>query len=152
MDKLDSSILNSLQDDFPLDEKPYDILAQRIRIPVELLWERIQKMCENGLIRRIGVSLDSAKFGFVSTLAAVSVPAAQVEQAAQIMVAFSEVTHCYLRKDKFNIWFTIIAANNERIEYILDQIRSLLLLDDSRILNLPAKQVFKLDARFNPAS
>src|SRR3989339_343698 len=105
MNKLDSIILNILQENFPLDEKPYDILANRLRIPAELLLERIQRMCEDGLIRRIGVSLDSAKFGFVSTLAAISVPADQVEKAAKVIGGFSEVTHNYLRKDVFNIWF-----------------------------------------------
>jgi len=99
------------------------------------------------VIRRIGASLDSRKLGFCSTLAAVSVEGL-VEQAAKIIVSFSEVTHVYLRKDHFNIWFTIIAVNNERIEYILHQIRTSLLLEESQVLNLPVKKLFKLNACF----
>jgi len=58
------------------------------------------------------------------------------------------VTHSYLRRDDFNIWFTIIADDEEKIKYILEQIRSALSLKSSQVLNLPMKRIFKLDARF----
>ncbi|MFA6425250.1 MAG: AsnC family transcriptional regulator [Phycisphaerae bacterium] len=149
MDELDNRILQALQDNFPLSAEPYDVLAQELQIARDLLWSRVQRMCEEGIIRRIGASLDSHKLGFSSTLAAISVSPDGVEQAAEVIAHFPEVTHSYLRKDIFNIWFTIIAADNERLECILHQISSLLSLDDSKILNLPVKRLFKLDARFN---
>ncbi len=152
MDKLDSSILNALQNKFPLSQKPYDILAKELGIDRDLLWNRVQQMLEKKIIRRIGASLDSHKLGFSSTLAAVSVPADRVDSAAEVISGFYEVTHSYLRKDVFNIWFTIIAADNEQLEYILGQIRSSLSLKDSQVLNLPVKNLFKLDARFNVKS
>jgi len=106
-------------------------------------------MLADKVIRRIGASIDSYKFGFCSTLAAVSVPPAAVERAAEIIGRFHEVTHSYLRSDDFNIWFTIIAPDNSRIDDILNQIRCSLSLEDSQVLNLPLKRMFKLDARFN---
>jgi len=104
-----------------------------------------------GVIRRIGASLDSRKFGFYSTLAAVSVEANLVDKAAEVIGRFPEVTHSYLRRDDFNIWFTIIAADEDKIEYILERIRSALSLKSSQVLNLPMKRLFKLDARFKSA-
>lgn len=148
MDKLDSLILKALQDNFPLSPNPYDILAKRLKISREILWERVKKLYKEGVIRRIGVSLDSRKFGFKSTLAAVSVPAKLVKKASKVIAQFPEVTHSYLRKDVFNIWFTIIARDDKRLKYILKKIQSQLSLEDSQILNLPAKRIFKLDARF----
>lgn len=148
MDKLDRRILKELQDSFPLSTKPYDILARRLKITSDDLWKRTRKMVKSGLIRRIGASLNSGKLGFSSTLSAVSIPADRVEQAAEIIGAFPEVTHSYLRKDIFNIWFTIIATDNEKINSILENIRSRFSLRDSQILNLPAKRLFKLDTRF----
>ena len=68
--------------------------------------------------------------------------------AAAIVARYHEVTHSYLRDHHFNIWFTIIAVNDEKIEEILGQIRISLNLDESDILNLPVKRLFKLDARF----
>ena len=69
-----------------------------------------------GVIRQIGAGLDSGKFGFCSTLAAVSVEPDLVEKAAKIIGEFLEVTHSYHRKEHFNIWFTIIAADQARVE------------------------------------
>jgi len=148
MDNIDRRILQELQDDFPLRERPYDIVADRLQITREDLWGRIQRMLDNGVIRRIGASIDSRKFGFRSTLAAVSVEPEIVERAAEVIGRFHEVTHSYLRDDVFNIWFTIIAVDDERIEEILEQIRSSLSLEKSKVLNLPVRQLFKLDARF----
>lgn len=149
MDKIDSRILRELQDDFPLKEKPYEIIAERLQISVEELWGRIQRLLDDGVIRRIGASFDSNKFGFRSTLAAVRVKPEQVEYASEIIGKFSEVTHSYLRKDEFNIWFTIIAADDKTIESILEHIRTSLSLEKSAVLNLPMKRLFKLDARFH---
>jgi len=148
MDKIDSRILRELQDDFPLCEKPYEVIAEKLQIPVEELWDRTQRMLDEGVIRRMGASFDSGKLGFRSTLAAVSVKPEDVDRAAEIIGQFPEVTHSYLRKDDFNIWFTIIAIDEKRIAAILAQIRESLSLDSSKVLNLPVKRLFKLDARF----
>jgi len=149
MDELDCRILEALQNDFPLSEKPYEIIANRLQIPCDQLWDRIQRLIAEGVIRRIGASLDSRKLGFCSTLAAVSCKADLVEQAAEIIGRFPEVTHSYLRNDNFNIWFTIISTDKERIQHILEQIRTSLSLESSQVLNLPIKHLFKLNARFN---
>jgi len=151
MDELDCRILKALQNDFPLSERPYEILAHKLQIPCDQLWNRIQRLIAEGVIRRIGASLDSRKLGFCSTLAAVSCKADLVEQADKIIGRFPEVTHSYLRNDNFNIWFTIIAADKERIEYILEQIRNSLSLECTQVLNLPIKHLFKLNARFKVA-
>jgi DNA-binding Lrp family transcriptional regulator len=148
MDKIDNQIIQELQDNFPLSERPYEIVANRLQISEEELWDRIQLMLDNGVIRRMGASFDSNKLGFRSTLAAVSVDSEHVDRAADVIGQFYEVTHSYLRNDVFNIWFTLIAVDNDRIENILEQIRKSLGLERSKVLNLPMKRLFKLDARF----
>ncbi len=148
MDKIDSRILQELQDNFPLSERPYEVVADRLHISKEELWDRIQLMLDEGVIRRMGASFDSNKLGFRSTLAAVSVDSELVDRAADIIGQFYEVTHSYLRNDVFNIWFTLIAIDDNRIESILEQIRKSLCLERSKVLNLPMKRLFKLDARF----
>jgi DNA-binding Lrp family transcriptional regulator len=148
MDKIDSQIIQELQYNFPLSERPYEVIAGKLKISEEEIWNRIQTMLDKGLIRRIGASFDSNKLGFHSTLAAVSVAPELVNRAAEIIGRFYEVTHSYLRNDVFNIWFTLIAIDDNRIENILEQIRKSLSLERSKILNLPMKRLFKLDARF----
>jgi DNA-binding Lrp family transcriptional regulator len=149
MDKIDSRILRELQDNFPLSEKPYEVIADRLQIPKEELWDRVRLMLDKGIIRRIGASFDSNKLGFCSTLAAVSVGPELVDRASEVIGRFYEVTHSYLRNDFYNIWFTLIAIDNDRIENILEQIRESLCLEKSKVLNLPMKRLFKLNARFH---
>lgn len=148
MDELDSRILHQLQHDFPLCENPYEVIAERLDISGEELWSGVQRMLDDGVIRRMGASFDSKKLGFSSTLAAVRVEPSLVERAAEVIGAFPEVTHNYLRNDIFNIWFTMIAADEARIERVLEEIRESLSLERSAVLNLPVRRLFKLDARF----
>jgi DNA-binding Lrp family transcriptional regulator len=148
MDATDRKILDAIQQDFPLSERPYEVLAQKLGIGSDELLERVSKLIGQGVIRRIGVILDSGGLGFCSTLAAVRVRGKDVDKAAEVIGRFSEVTHSYLREDEFNIWFTITAGSEERISRILEKVRAELGLLSSDILNLPAKRVFKLDARF----
>lgn len=148
MDDLDRRILDELQQDFPLEARPYEVLAARLGIEAELLWRRVETLLDRGVIRRLGASLDSRRLGFRSALAAVRVAPALVDRAAQTIGRYPEVTHSYLRDHEFNLWFTIIAVEEQRIETILREIRTELSLDPSDVLNLPRKQTFKLDARF----
>jgi DNA-binding Lrp family transcriptional regulator len=148
MDKINNRILKELQYNFPLSEKPYEVISERLQIPKEELWNRVQAMLDKGIIRRMGASFDSNKLGFCSTLAAVSVDPQLVDRASEIIGQFCEVTHSYLRNNVFNIWFTLIAIDNNRIENILEQIRKSLNLEKSATLNLPMRRLFKLDARF----
>jgi DNA-binding Lrp family transcriptional regulator len=148
MDELDYQILDVVQDEFPLSARPYEVIAGRLGISRDELWDRICKLVSAGVIRRIGASLDSRALGFCSTLAAVRIKAADIERAAEIIGKFPEVTHSYLRKDDFNIWFTIIAPDEKRIVEILEEIGEALSAQSSDILNLPMERVFKLDTCF----
>ena len=149
MDKLDCRILQALQKDFPLTPRPYEAISDKLNIPCEQLLARLQSFLADGLIRRIGASLDSRKLGYCSTLVAISVEDSVIEHAAEIMEKFPEITHSYLRSDHFNIWFTIIASDNKRIESIIEEIQIKLSLESSKILNLPMTRLFKLNACFN---
>jgi len=150
MDNLDKKILEELQHNFPIEERPYDKIAKKIGITPDELFARITKMHDSGLIRRIGVSLNSAKLGYASTLAAVRVKPDLIEKAADIISRYHEVTHSYLRTDRYNIWFTLIASDSGRVAEILEKIRTDLSLKPEDILNLPVERLFKLDARFKP--
>ncbi|WP_169852985.1 Lrp/AsnC family transcriptional regulator [Anaerohalosphaera lusitana] len=150
MDDLDKRIISALQQDFPIAQRPYDSIAENLGLSVDVLLERTRKLLADGMIRRIGFSLDSRKLGYKSTLAAVRIPSDQVPTAASIMADIPEITHSYERADEFNVWFTVIAPARNDIEYILKKIKDALNLSDADILDLPASRLFKLDARFSP--
>ena len=148
MDKIDYQILETIQRNFPLHENPYAVIAADLGISVDQLFTRIKALKHSGVIRRLGLSLDSRKLGYVSTLCAVSVKPDRLDQAAEFIGAFAEVTHSYQRDSEFNIWFTLITESKDSIKKILTQIQEHLDLTDAQIMDVPVEKLFKLDARF----
>jgi DNA-binding Lrp family transcriptional regulator len=152
MDAVDRRVLALLQCDYPLCERPYGALTEKAGLSEEELWGRVERLLSDGVIRRIGASMDSAGLGFSSTLAAVRVEEDRVEAAAEVIGGYEEVTHSYLRGDEYNIWFTVIAASDERVEEIIGEICERLGLEAADVLNLPMKRMFKLDTCFDVQS
>ena len=152
IDPIDRRLIAWLQNEFPIEESPYQGVADELEITPDEVWQRIEELKQAGVIRRLGASLDSRKLGYSSTLAAVHVPDDQVERASAVIASHDEVTHSYLRNDPFNIWFTVIAVDEARIEAVLKGIRSQLGLAQEDLLNVPVERLFKLDARFFPKS
>jgi DNA-binding Lrp family transcriptional regulator len=150
MDQLDEKIIHELQHGFELETNPYHIIAQKLGISVDKLLERVKNLKESGVIRRVGVSIDSRKIGYASTLAAVRIGPENFDKASDFIAKYPETTHSYQRANEFNIWFTLIASSKERIAEILEEIRIALELNENDVLNLPTEKLFKLDARFKP--
>jgi DNA-binding Lrp family transcriptional regulator len=148
VDDPDRKIINGLQENFPLEPNPYDILAARIGIGVDELWRRVTALVESGVIRRLGFSIDSRKLGYAATLAAIKVPPEEIDAASNLLAEYPQVTHCYLREDAFNIWFTVIDTDTQCIAALLGRIREQLDLSEEEIMDLPAEKLYKLDTRF----
>jgi len=73
MDEKDTALLDAVQDDFPLDPRPFAGIGERIGMTESEVIERLAALKTDGVIRRIGASFDSRKLGYVSTLLAARV-------------------------------------------------------------------------------
>lgn len=146
MDDVDKKILNIIQTDFPLTAQPFGDLAAKVGVTDEEVVDRIRRLKADGIIRRVGATFDSSKLGYASTLCAMQVPSKRVDEVARVVNAYDNVTHNYLREDKFNLWFTVIAESEQRIEEILDEIRAKTGI--ATVLNLPALRLFKVRVDF----
>jgi DNA-binding Lrp family transcriptional regulator len=107
----------------------------------------VQRLKEEGIIRRVGAVFDLRKLGFQSTLCAARVPDAKAAAFAAAVNALAGVTHNYRRDNEYNIWFTLIMPSAEEISETLEKIKKETGIDD--ILNLPATRTFKINARFD---
>lgn len=147
MDDVDRKILNIIQTGFPVAARPFGELAAQVGVTDEEVFDRIRRLKADGIIRRIGATFDSSKLGYASTLCTMHVPAERVDEVAGIINAYDNVTHNYLRDDpRLNVWFTVIAESQERIDEILDEIRAKSGI--ARILSLPAVRLFKVRVAF----
>lgn len=147
LDATDKTIINRIQSDFPIDARPYRIIAEELGLTEEQVIERVQAMKDEGIIRRIGGNFVPHKVGFVSTLCAAKVPEDKIDAFAEVVNRYTGVTHNYQRDNEFNIWFTFIAPSREEIARNLEQIAKETGVDT--ILNLPATRVFKIRAKFD---
>ena len=146
MDEIDKKILNILQKEFPLEERPFQIVAERCDLTEEEALGRIQKMKDAGIIRRIGAVFDGAKLGRASTLCAARVPEEKIGNFVNVVNAYKGVTHNYLRDNEYNVWFTVNAASLKDIELFLVALKEKTGVTD--ILDMRAVRTFKIDASF----
>ena len=147
MDEIDKKILNILQKEFPLEERPFLIVAEKCGISEDETISRVQKMKDEGIIRRIGAVFDGAKLGRVSTLCAARVPEEKIDSFVQIVNANKGVTHNYRRNNEYNIWFTVSAETAEELEEFLADVKEKTGVTD--ILDMRAVRTFKINATFD---
>jgi DNA-binding Lrp family transcriptional regulator len=147
MDTIDKAILNRIQSDFPITSRPFLAVAEELELTEKDVLERVSRLKEMGIIRRIGGNFVPNKLGYVSTLCAAKVPEDKNELFAEIVNRYPGVTHNYLRENSYNVWFTFIAPSMEEIEQHLEEIARESGI--SEVLNLPATKVFKIRAQFD---
>jgi DNA-binding Lrp family transcriptional regulator len=145
LDDLDRAILNEIQSQFPIVARPYAEVGGRVGAPEDEVIRRVEKMYETGVIRRIGANFTSRKLGYTSTLCAVTVPEEKLEQFVEVVNRYPGVTHNYLRRHRFNVWFTLIAESEGRLEEILQEISR---ATGVEVLSLPAQEIFKIKVDF----
>ena len=146
MDENDQKILNILQTRFPIVPEPFDAVGAELGISGGEVLDRVKRLKEDGIIRRIGAVFDGRALGYTSTLCAARVPEAQVRSFVEVVNGYPGVTHNYRRSHEYNVWFTFIAPDQAALEKALAEIRQRTGITD--ILNMPAVKTYKINATF----
>lgn len=146
LDGLDRRLLDLVQKEFPLTERPFLALGETLGVGEDEVIRRARRLRDQGIIRRIGPILDMRRLGCSGVLVALPVSAERMEVVADLVNGYQEISHNYLRPNdtEFNMWFTI-SASEKRIEEILSEIREKTGLEQ---LVLPTKRIFKIGVRF----
>ncbi len=145
MDEIDRAILNEVQSNFPIEPRPYAIIGERFHLSEKEVLDRIGRLKETGIIRRLGANLDSRRLGYMTTLCGARVPSEKLDEFIEVVNSYDGVTHNYLRKHAFNVWFTFIAESSEVIERQLEEIAK---KTGVKVYNFPATRLFKIKATF----
>lgn len=145
---LDNCVLQWVQNPLPLTERPFLELAHQAGCSEAQAIAAIQRLKEQGYIRRYRAQLDYKRLGRVATLVTASVPTEKLDAVAAAVSAIEGVSHNYLRNHRFNLWFTCQDESFERIEAILGKLTG---QTGVEFRALPAETVYKLDVRFDPS-
>ncbi len=150
IDETDKRILQILQDNFPMVERPYKHVAEQLQLSEEQVLARLEKMRQQGITRKIGAVIDTTKIGLkAATLVALKVPQHRIDAVSGIINQYEGVSHNYLREHQYNVWFTLKAQNQTELTSTLQEITQKASVNPGDTLNLPTKSCFKINVRFN---
>lgn len=141
----DKKILDIIQSNFPLSSRPYKVIGDEIGMDEEEVLANVLNLKKQGIIRRLGANFQSKKLGFRSTLCAAKVPDNKLDLFIQEVNAKKGVTHNYLRKHEYNVWFTLIGPSWENV---CETLAGITAKTGIEILNLPATKLFKIRVDF----
>ena len=156
MTELEQHLLSVIQDAFPLEERPYQVLADMLNARGEAVtelavFEAVENLRTSGVIRRIGGVYDSKALGFISRLCAGKVPTvatgasddSALDKFAAAVNEIPAITHNYVRSHEYNVWFTVIAESEDEIRKVVDGLCASTDLHDVHILSATKK--FKIN-------
>lgn len=104
---IETAVLNRIQAEFPLAERPYRVIADAIGSDEGVVRAAVSGLRSEGVIRIIAGIFNAESLGYESSLIAFEVPEEGVEAAARIINEHPGVSHNYLRDHRFNIWYTL---------------------------------------------
>ena len=119
IDEIDRRIIDALQGDFPVCERPYAAAAEKLGIGEDELLARLQSLLERKVLTRFGPMFQIERMGGAFVLAALAVPDADWERVNAAVNAFPEVAHNYRRESDlhtpFNMWFVLATETKDGI-------------------------------------
>lgn len=150
MDRLEFSaaeqqLLNDFQHDFPLTPRPYAELGKQLGISEDKVITLLKELQSVGAISRVGPVFMPNRVG-VSTLAAMAVPAQELETVAAIINEYPEVNHNYEREHAFNLWFVLTAPDIQHLQQVIDSIG---FETGYPVMSLPMLEDYFIDLGFN---
>jgi len=146
MDDVDRLIINETQGGFPVSERPFAELAERLDLSEAELINRMRALREEGVLSRFGPLFHAERMGGGLTLAAMAVPEDRYEDVNELVNAHDEVAHNYARDHALNMWFVLATETPERIADVIAEIEA---ETGITVLNMPREEEFFIGLRFD---
>lgn len=143
--RIDQSLLNDWQRDFPIVEQPFDVIAGALGITPDGVTERLENARRSGRVTRVGATCAPNTVS-ASTLAAVAAPPDRIEEVAAIIGTEPGVNHSYLREHDWNLWFVATGPDRTHVDEVLGRIAA---RSGLRVLDLPLVRPFNVDLGFS---
>ncbi len=118
MDNIDHTILQFLQQD---GRTAFTEIAQKLQISEGTVRNRVSRMTEDGVLRIVGV-VDPQKLGLtVSSVVGVSIQGGNIDQAANEIATFSEVSDVIMVSGEFDLILLVYCRDREHLTEFLNQ-------------------------------
>jgi DNA-binding Lrp family transcriptional regulator len=102
--RCDFEFLKVVQQDLPLNERPYQKYAQELGISETAVLEKLNQHLQQGVVRRFSAALWHRNAGYkFNGMSIWHVPEARSKEVGEIMQKITDITHCY-RRPTFADW------------------------------------------------
>ncbi len=136
LDELDRRIVVATQAGLPLVAEPYQQVARALGTTAEEVMQRMQRMLESGIIRRIGAVPNHYTLGFRGNGMTVwDVPDEKVVEYGEKIGALDFVSHAYHRPRflpewRYNLFAMVHGTDRDELQHKIDAIAELLGADN----------------------
>jgi DNA-binding Lrp family transcriptional regulator len=147
LEDLDRELLNAVQWDFPLTERPYAALAERLGVDEPALRDRVARLKEAGVLRQLSAIFDTRALGYNSALVAAKIDPERVDEAARVISEHPGVSHNYKRNHAYNLWYTVAVPPGQSLDEHVD-----VLHEESGALvtrKLPTLKLYKIGVKLD---
>jgi len=111
----EAKILNLVQREFPLAEKPFEEVGAAAGVSGGEVLRLVKDLKERTVIRNIAGIFNGESLGYHLSLVALGVPEEKTGEAAAVINGHPGVSHNYLRDNDFNLWFTLAEEDEESL-------------------------------------
>jgi DNA-binding Lrp family transcriptional regulator len=146
MDAIDRRLINAVQGGFPITDRPYAEVAERLGLDEDDVIARLARLLREGVLSRFGPMYDAERLGGGLTLAAMAVPEHRFDEVAAIVNGFLEVAHNYRRTHALNMWFVLATERPERIREVIAEIAAATGL---LVIDLPKLEEYFLELKLS---
>jgi len=119
LDAIDRRIIQATQAGLPLVAEPYQAVAEQLGLNAEDVMQRLAKMLDNGVIRRIAAVPNHYKLGYrYNGMTVWDVEDQHVDDLGRRVAELPFVSHCYQRPRHLPDWpynlFAMVHAKTEQ--------------------------------------
>ncbi len=142
-------ILLRVQKNFPLDPKPFKVIANELGINEDEVISIMQDQKDQKIIRQTSAIFDTKSLGYKSSLVAFEIDEDKIDDAVEILNAHPGISHNYERNHTFNIWFTMAVSPTTTLglEPTIQALAKLTKANDFIIL--PTLKLFKISVKLD---
>jgi DNA-binding Lrp family transcriptional regulator len=132
LDSLDRDIIKATQAGLPLSATPYHDVAEQLGVEPAAVMQRMERMLEQGVIRRIGLVPNHYALGYRGNGMTVwNVPDEKVRVLGRSIGALEFVSHCYHRPRHlpdwpYNLFAMVHGKDRDEVSRKVEQIAELL--------------------------
>ncbi len=145
MNELSRRLIDEWQGGFPLCERPFAVMAERLDASEDAVLEILRELLADGTLTRFGPLYQIERLGGAFSLAALQAPEADFERITAIVNGFPEVAHNYRRNHVFNMWFVLATETPAGMNDTVERIAAATGLP---VFNFPKEREYFIEARF----